>query len=326
MPSTINERNQSADIFRLLLIFMVVAIHVNVFSEIRKINFFTVDGYFRMAVPIFFIINGYFFQRYVTDKFLFRKWLCRALLLFAVWQIIYLPMYIPTDGLTPQHIAVFISQALFGYHHLWYVAAMASGGVILYYVKDFRYALLLCVSLFIIGWILQYARIFLQADSLMFKVFSQYWIFRNGLFFGFPMMFIGVYIAKNNLIEKLSKTRCVILLFFSFLLLSLELCLTNIYLFKKISYHIDFIISLLIFCPLLFILLMKSNVVYFTHLKSKSFALIAAAVYFVHPYVIFFLEKYLNLSVSLLYALTLIFSLIVAFLLFSLRKKLFFIF
>lgn len=326
MPPNKNDRNQTADIFRVLLIFMVVAIHVDVFSSIKELNFFTVDGYFRMAVPIFFIINGYFFQCYVTDKQLFRKWLYRVLLLFVVWQIIYLPMYFPADGLTPRHIAVFISELLFGYHHLWYIAAMATGGIILYYLKDFKKILFLCVALYLTGWLLQYIRVFLNADGTMFKIFSQYWIFRNGLFFGFPMMYIGAYIAKNNLVERLSIKKCAFALILSFIVLSLEIGLTNHYLFTKMSYPIDFIISLLVFCPVVFIILMKNKKVYFTHFKSKDLALLVSAVYFVHPYIIYLVENYHHFSVAVTYFLTLVLSFLTAMILFHFRKKLFFIF
>lgn len=325
MPPVTNNRNQITDIFRLILISMVVAIHVDVFPMFSSLNFFTVDGYFRMAVPIFFIINGYFFQYYVTDKAQFRKWLYRAVLLFVVWQIIYLPMYLPRDGFTAQHTAVFISELLFGYHHLWYIAAMATGGIFLYYLKDAKFTLLLCIALFMIGWFLQYARLFIHTDGMLFKVFSQYWIFRNGLFFGFPMMYIGACIAKNDLIERVSKTACYYFLALSLLCLSLELWLTKNYLFTQMSYHIDFIVSLLVFCPSLFILLMKSDRVYFTHFNSKSLALVASAVYFIHPYVIYFIESY-HFTVALSYVLTLTISLLVASVLFYFRKKLFFIF
>lgn len=321
-----NDRNQTIDIFRLLLIFMVVAIHVDVLSTFKELNFFIVDGYFRIAVPIFFIINGYFFQCYITDKKLFKKWLYRSSLLFMIWQVIYLPMYFPDDGWTPLHIAVFVSALLFGYHHLWYIAAMVTGGVMLYYVKHNKYTLILCVSLFLIGWFLQYVRIFFDTEGVLLKIFSQYWIFRNGLFFGFPMMFIGAYIAKNDVVEKFSQRWCEVVVVVSFFALSLELWLTSTYIFNKISYHIDFIISLLVFCPTLFILLMKSKKVYFIYFNSKDLALIASAVYFIHPCIIHLVEGYYSLSAVIAYVLTIGMSFLIAFVLFCFRKKLFFIF
>lgn len=325
MPPVINNRNQTTDIFRLILISMVVAIHIDVFSSFSTLNLFTVDGYFRMAVPIFFIINGYYFQQYVTDINQFKKWFYRAILLFVVWQVIYLPMYLPLEGFTAQHTAVFVSELIFGYHHLWYVAAMATGGLFLYYLKNVKSMLLLCVLLFITGWFLQYVRIFIHTDGVLFKIFSQYWIFRNGLFFGLPMMYVGAYIAKHSLVEKISASACAYILVFSLLCLSLELWLTMRYLFDRMAYHIDFILSLLLFCPAIFILLMKSDRVYFTQFNSKHLALIASAVYFIHPYVIAFVEYY-HFSVTLNYVLTLVISLLISGVLFYFRKKLFFIF
>ena len=62
MGKNIKERNQLADFARVFMAFIVVAIHVNIFYEHPALNKITVDGFFRIAVPFFLMINGYYFH------------------------------------------------------------------------------------------------------------------------------------------------------------------------------------------------------------------------------------------------------------------------
>ncbi|WP_120506572.1 acyltransferase family protein [Rahnella bruchi] len=326
MTTNNNQRNQLADVFRLVLILMVIAIHVGVFSENPLLSFYTVDGFFRIAVPIFFIINGFYFQKQITDSFKFKKWLKRVVLLFMSWQMIYLPLYFPVNEINSNHLAVFFSELIFGYHHLWYIAAMATGGVGLYFLKNRSRIMIICVGLFLAGTLLQYMRVFLQPDSLYYKVFSQYWIFRNGLFFGFPMMYIGSYLARHNVIQKINADKVKIALILGITLLTSELAVVYFYIFKGDSYHIDFILSLLLVAPVLFVLLMKNSAIYFKGFNTKNLALICSAMYFIHPYVIFLLTTAENLPSNEIYVLTVVLTLLLSLFLFSLRKRLYFLF
>lgn len=326
MSNYMKDRNQLVDVFRVILILMVIAIHVGVFPNSLVLSFFTVDGFFRIAVPIFFIINGYYFQTNVTDLNLFKRWMSRVLVLFISWQVIYLPMYIPYDGLNARHLAVFLSEIIFGYHHLWYISAMAIGGIILYYLKDFRYGLYLSLGLFILGTLLQYSRVFINVDSVYYKILSQYWIFRNGLFFGFPMMYFGSYIARNNLIQKLSVKFSLLVLMVGLLLLGAELNFSYITIFNKNTYHIDFICSLLIVCPMLFVTLMKNHGSYFKGFDTKKLALLTGAMYFVHPYMIYFISFSSTFNIFQIYIITVALTFLTSLLLLKYRKKLHFLF
>ncbi|WHZ39953.1 hypothetical protein QNM34_18295 [Rahnella bonaserana] len=150
MAENSNKRNQLTDVFRLVLILMVIAIHAGIFSANSLLSFYTVDGFFRVAVPVFFIINGFYFQKQVTDFFKFKKWFKRVVLLFVSWQVIYLPLYLPVRDINANHLAVFFSELIFGYHHLWYIAAMAmgGGGVGLYFLRNRSYIIFICIGLF----------------------------------------------------------------------------------------------------------------------------------------------------------------------------------
>ncbi|HCK1878354.1 TPA: hypothetical protein NY287_002876 [Escherichia coli] len=75
MGKNIKERNQLADFARVFMAFIVVAIHVNIFYEHPALNKITVDGFFRIAVPFFLMINGYYFHENISHVESFKKWL-----------------------------------------------------------------------------------------------------------------------------------------------------------------------------------------------------------------------------------------------------------
>lgn len=91
MGKNIKERNQLADFARVFMAFIVVAIHVNIFYEHPALNKITVDGFFRIAVPFFLMINGYYFHENISHVESFKKWLKRGIVFFSFGkQSIYL--------------------------------------------------------------------------------------------------------------------------------------------------------------------------------------------------------------------------------------------
>ncbi|MGK0788285.1 hypothetical protein [Klebsiella pneumoniae] len=113
------------------------------------------------------MINGYYFHENISHVESFKKWLKRGIVLFFVWQAIYLPLYLPIEDLSYNRLAVFLSQLIFGYHHLWYISAMVLGGIILFALRDKPYSLALSLFLFIIGCCLQYVRPFIDNNGFV---------------------------------------------------------------------------------------------------------------------------------------------------------------
>ncbi|MFP7657401.1 acyltransferase family protein [Chryseobacterium proteolyticum] len=105
-------RNLSIDILKIVLAFFVVFLHMHLFQDTRPVlGFVLVNGVFRMAVPTFLIITGYYFY-YVDNTQKLKKWLIRTFLLYLIWSLVYIPFWKKED--------IFIN-ILFGYHHLWYL-------------------------------------------------------------------------------------------------------------------------------------------------------------------------------------------------------------
>lgn len=61
------KRNIVLDIYKIILSLMVVGIHIRFFYDFNnQIGYILNQGIFRLAVPSFFIINGYFFLKLIT--------------------------------------------------------------------------------------------------------------------------------------------------------------------------------------------------------------------------------------------------------------------
>ncbi|WP_426104712.1 acyltransferase family protein [Massilia sp. TSP1-1-2] len=89
------DRNGALDILKIILALMVVGIHASFLTEWSAVaSYLTVNGLFRIAVPIFLLINGYFFFQVVVAGTAL-KWLKRILILYLVWMAIYLPYWLP---------------------------------------------------------------------------------------------------------------------------------------------------------------------------------------------------------------------------------------
>ena len=122
-------RNLNIDFSKLLLSFMVVGIHVDLFNDIgREINFLLVDGIFRLAVPFFFIINGYFYHSVKPGASFF--WFKRILGLYFFWSVFFAFFWV--DFNKPLLTTLYV---LFGYYHLWYVVGVLLSGMILSFVS-----------------------------------------------------------------------------------------------------------------------------------------------------------------------------------------------
>ena len=62
-------RNLSLDYMKVLLAFFIIFIHAGLFYDFdESLSYIFVNGVFRIAVPLFFIINGYYFTVSNTNQ------------------------------------------------------------------------------------------------------------------------------------------------------------------------------------------------------------------------------------------------------------------
>jgi len=309
------ERNANLDIAKLSLSFLVIAVHLPLYGGAHEDSAYMMgwlfsNGISRIAVPCFFMINGYFVN--LTDKTKVKKYMTHLLVLYAVWMLLYLPAYYQSVVGNPKYLVKLI---VFGFHHLWYVISLIFATVFLYLIKRYlpvsqRMLIVLVVGLFIVGYVIQ------DVVAPRFKQPQHYVVmYRNFLFFGLPFFALG-HIIRNTSFELDAQARrnCYIAILIGTVTLLIES-----YVSLKYKLGVNLYISLLFLCPPIMILLFKSK-----WRKSGSLvADIANAVFFTHTGVILFLQDYFaGMPNIYLFPMAVCLSIIVSYFVYTLNRRL----
>jgi len=282
------QRNILLDILKVILAIMVIGAHCNFLLDYSSIlSYTTVHGLFRITVPIFFIINGYYFLDVINGKRV-KKWLKRVITLYLIWMLIYISYWARLDNFSLPRC---INIILVGYNHLWYLNAMIFSGLSLFLmrrVSDKR-LLIIVISLFIIGTGMQYMKNYeVFSNEKIIKILNDTSVYRNFIFFGLPFLSIGYLIRKKELIKKLSKKQLTISLVISLIIFISESLLN--YLFIPVFNGFDMYFMMLLTCPIIFLCAMKFKLT--ANYNSKNLAMYSTGIYLVHPLLmIFVLER-----------------------------------
>jgi len=239
------------------------------------------NGVFRIAVPMFFIVNGYYLCDSI-DMGAFQKWFVRCMTLFLFWSLIYIPFYFDFSSVPAliKSIQIFIM----GYHHLWYLSAVVLAGIGIFLFRRRRKWLLIgiIVGLFI-GVFLQYVRAYVEfSNPLLEKIVSHKWISRNFVTLAFPYMAMGYIIRRDKWIQAFRFRHLVVAFFLSLTAVIAESSFNFRSLQATKELGFDTLVSLVVLCPVSFMLVMKSSWKINSELMSK----LASSLYFGHPLMI----------------------------------------
>lgn len=277
-----NVRDLSIDILKVSAAICVVLIHLEFLKEISPVtNHFLANGLFRLSVPLFLIITGYFFTR-IDSKSDFIKWFSRMIILYVIWSILYLPFWINDATLTSSLI-----NLLNGFYALWYIAGVIIAGCFLYLIRNRNksHLMILAFSLYLIGTLLQYLGNFDIYSGIVGKILIFTPTHRNFLFDCLPFLIIGLVISKIG-ITNIPKPKALVILI-SFALLFVESFINmNAFGFEK---QLDMMFSLFILSPVIFICVMNLGI----KGKYKTLSHYATAIYLIHPAVIFIGRDYI---------------------------------
>ncbi|CAD7812558.1 hypothetical protein CHRY9390_02530 [Chryseobacterium aquaeductus] len=262
-------RNLTIDVLKIVLAFFVVFLHMNFLKESDpQLSYVLVNGLFRIAVPVFLVITGFYFF-HIDDAKRLKKWLFRTFLLYAIWMIIYISFW-----KNDEHIFLTI---VFGYHHLWYLIGTFFSGLLLYFLRkqSSRVLLGLVVIFFLMGYVVQILGNLHYFEKEEDSVLNMYLLYRNFLFVCFPFLTIGFLFHKHQ--TDLSKyTHSLPMMILSVLCVIAE---------AFFNYHTissestDILFSLLFASPLVFLYCQKTYV----KTTSKILANLSTAIYVVHP-------------------------------------------
>ncbi|WP_345987979.1 acyltransferase family protein [Sulfurimonas sp. HSL1-2] len=315
-------RNIALDILKLVMAFIVIGLHTQFLHDFTKVgNFLTCNGVFRIAVPMFLLINGFYFYSFACEK-KYIHWFKRVLFLYLFWMMVYSYFWWKPFEISLETLLAILEIFLVGYLHLWYLAALLGAALIMIIVKKFSAKTLVAAILitFLSGTAIQYAGNYHIFDMpLLDRVANTKWVYRNFLFFAFPFFSIGFFINKYDVHKKISFELSLIVTVIGFILVLGESYLNLLSPINDKDF--DMLVSLLILCPILFILFMNFEF----KGGSKQFALYASGVYFVHLIILFAYRKFMHLNSIELTLAVIATSLFISFFLIKINSKLKFI-
>ncbi|WP_158768372.1 acyltransferase [Paraglaciecola sp. L1A13] len=315
-------RNIALDVLKLIMAFMVVGIHANFMMDLSPLgNYLTVHGMFRIAVPVFFVINGYFFY-YVLIKEQQLKWLRRVFILYITWMVFYSYFWFSIPDMSFISYAKLLKVVFFGYYHLWYIAGMIGAAVILLILRKLPSSILIIsiILTFLSGVIIQYlGNYHIFEGTFLDKLFNTNQMHRNMIFLAYPFFCTGYLINKHSLPSKISLEHSFILS-----ILAIGALLGESYfnfLQENRDGYFDNYFSLILICPIIFILFIKANIPG----TNRNIALYSSSIYFIHVLILIILQKITALSPTYVMLFTILLSAFVSYFIIKINKRLKFI-
>lgn len=323
-------RNKGLDGFRIIASLMVIAIHVFPFSSINPdLDKLITLGLFRIAVPFFFTLTGFFLLAPLEEKRVYlreeayRKTLFSLSKLYLLATIIYLPLSILNKTIYPSiSLFEFLGLIIFdaSFYHLWYFPSMILGLIIvngLLKKLGLKVTALLALGLYIIGLLGDSYYSILGHRISFFKYifkFSSYT--RNGLFFAPIFLVLSIYIYRST--RPVGK-KDYILMTLGLMGIMAEAYLVNIVYSPR---HNSMYICLPITIFFLFRILKSMKI----DLRLKNVSKLSTIVYLVHPMVIYgyylFEKLFFKIDNSLVeYILVSLISFILAYILKDLKPR-----
>lgn len=262
-------RNLTIDVLKIILAFFVVFLHMNFLKETYPVlSYILVNGLFRIAVPVFLVITGFYFFHIDNVKKL-QKWLFRTFLLYAIWMLIYISYWKDNEQIW--------LTVIFGYHHLWYLIGTFFSGIVLYFLRNQNSKLLivLAIGFFLLGYGVQVLGNLHYLEYENDSVLNMYLLYRNFLFVCFPFLTIGFLINKHK-VDLSEYENSSLLVILSVLCVVAEAFFN----YKNISSEsTDILFSLIFASPLLFLYCQKIYI----KTTSKILSSFSTAIYVVHP-------------------------------------------
>ena len=268
-------------------------------------------------MPVFLVINGYFFFSVLARDGQI-SWFKRVFILYAVWMLFYSYFWF---SMPEASISCFVKLAIYiiiGYWHLWYISGMLGAAIMLLILRRFSSSFLSSTILifFLVGVFIQYLGNYHYFEgSTLDKLLNVYWFHRNMVFFSYPFFCVGYLIHKHSIHEKITLKFAGALSILGVLSLLGESYLN--------FYHeggeggFDNYLSLLLTCPFIFILFIKFTI----SGNSKTIALYSSAIYFIHIFFLIIFHGYTKLGATFLTIATIIASIVSSYFIIKINKK-----
>lgn len=194
-------RNGAIDYLKITMAFFIVMLHGGFLADFfPKQSYLWMQGLFRLCVPLFFLIAGFFFWKSGIHQF--NKYIKRLLVLYIAWMTIYLPFWWEWDSTNQLYsFLLIVKKILVGYFHLWFVPALIGAACIVKLCEKYniiRLLFILAPFLYLIGVVLQYLAnanldLFLEYQRALDSPLAT----RNIPFFALPFFALGCWISQH---------------------------------------------------------------------------------------------------------------------------------
>jgi len=316
------------DLAKFIASLLIIAIHTTpLFFINESANFILVHIIARLAVPFFFISSGFFLKSKINDFQSTKKYVFKLLKIYIVWTVIYLPIVLfeqpQLRSMTPSAIIFFIKELIFAgsYYHLWYLTTSIFAVVLIYFslkVVDAKKLFFAALLLFFAGLLgdsyFGIFELFFKSGTKLYALLDIYFVnfitTRNGLFFGFLFILIGILIKsrvhQNKKVCIIGLTVSLVFLFSEVLLLEHFTAPKDYNMYFSLVPASFFLFSLLIQIKLpdkkyFYTLRQMSLLIFLSHLLFKflfdRLSLLSAV--FENPLLCFFFVAFLSILFSL---------------------------
>lgn len=270
------------DMLRLIAAFMIVAIHTYPFEFISNdLDFLITRVLFRVAVPFFLMITGYFTLK--NDNKTLLKYTKKILLIYGLSIILYLPINIYNGYFNNFNILILIKDIFLTgtIYHLWYFPALILGLWLSYFLINklsLKKSLIVSLILYTIG-VFGDSYYGLIANIPFINIFYKgiFFLFdytRNGLFYVPIFLIMGYSINRKEIDVPIIKYPYAIIFLITMLLEGLIILKYNLY------YHSSMYFSLIPLMYITFAYLMNN------YESNPSIRSIGTYIYVIHPFII----------------------------------------
>lgn len=218
--------------------FLVILLHINFLDNIGK----SLQCIARIAVPIFFMISGYFYKKEKAInniKKILGVFIKANLLYFFIRIVLILisssnlkhaiNMWFSSEAILK---FILLNESPFGYH-LWYLGAVLYVYLFVYFFRLNKFTkIILSVALYNIGVILG------QYSNILFNITFDESVSRNAIFLGIPFFLIGMLMKeKENYIEEKLKNNNHIILQICVIFIVVVICLLEQRIIWRLGYE-----------------------------------------------------------------------------------------
>lgn len=207
------------------------------------------NGIFRVAVPIFLLINGYYFCSVISKGKQF-SWLKRLLLLYIFWMILCSFFWLKNIGFSVVEFVLLVKIVIFGYGHLWYISGLIISVMLLLILRRLSFlALFFVIITFISAVIFQYLNNYYVFKKLIMNEIVKSYLYISA----FSFFALGYSTNRFDLYDEVSGKVLILLSLIGSITLLGEVSFN--YIGMGLRKGVDIYLSLI--CPVIFFVVFK---------------------------------------------------------------------